>query len=85
MSDDLLPIKTLISNRCDDLSLRPSELVRRCGYKNISKGLRRLESVQQGCFKGNEALIQALPSCIGSASGRGERGRRGNAAANLRG
>ena len=64
MSDDLLPIKTLISNRCDELSLRPSDLVRRCGYKNISKGLRRLESVQQGCFKGNEALIQALPSAL---------------------
>ena len=64
MSDDLLPIKTLISNRCDALSLRLSDLVRRCGYKNISKGLRRLESVQQGCFKGNEALIQALPSAL---------------------
>ncbi len=64
MSDDLLPIKTLISNRCDELGLRASELVRRCGYKNISKGLRRLESVQQGCFKGNEALIQALPTAL---------------------
>jgi hypothetical protein len=64
MSDDLLPIKTLISNRCDELNLRPSELVRRCGYKNISKGLRRLESVQQGCFNGNDALIQALPSAL---------------------
>ena len=64
MSDDLLPIKTLISNRCDALSLRLSDLVRRCGYKNISKGLRRLESVQQGCFKGNEALIKALPSAL---------------------
>ena len=64
MSDDLLPIKTLISNRCDALGLRPTELVRRCGYKNISKGLRRLESVTQGCFKGNEALIQALPSAM---------------------
>jgi hypothetical protein len=64
MSDDLLPIKTLISNRCDALSLRLSDLVRRCGYKNISKGLRRLESVQQGCVKGNEALIQALPTAL---------------------
>jgi hypothetical protein len=64
MSDDLLPIKTLISNRCDELSLRPSELVRRCGYKNIAKGLRRLESVRQGYFKGNESLIQALPTAL---------------------
>ena len=65
MSDELLPIKTLICNRCDELGLRPAEVVRRCGYKNISKGLRRLESVTQGCFKGNEALIQALPSALG--------------------
>ena len=64
MSDDLLPIKTLISNRCDELSLRPSELVRRCGYKNISKGLRRLEGVTQGCFNGSDAIIQALPSAL---------------------
>jgi len=68
MTDDLLPIKTLISNRCDELGLRPAEVVRRCGYKNISKGLRRLESVTQGCFKGNEALIQALPSALGVAA-----------------
>ena len=64
MSDDLLPIKTLISNRCDELSLRPPELVRRCGYKNTSKGLRRLESVTQGCFRGNEALVEALPIAL---------------------
>ena len=64
MSDDPLPIKTLISNRCDELGLRPAELVRRCGYKNISKGLRRLESVAQGYFKGNDALIEALSAAI---------------------
>ena len=64
MSDDPLPIKTLISKRCDELGLRPAEVVRRCGYKNISKGLRRLESLTQGCFKGNDALIQALPSAL---------------------
>ena len=33
MSDDVLPIKALISNRCDALGLRPAELVRRCGYR----------------------------------------------------
>jgi hypothetical protein len=64
MSDAQLPINTLISTRCDELGLRPAEVVRRCGYKNISKGLRRLESVTQGCFKGNDALIQALPAAL---------------------
>ena len=37
MSDHPLPIKTLISNRCDELSLRPSELVRRCGYRTYPR------------------------------------------------
>jgi len=55
---------TLISNRRDELGLRPAEVVRRCGYKNIPKGLRRLESVTQGRFKGNDALIQALASAL---------------------
>jgi hypothetical protein len=64
MSDELLPIKALISDRCDELGLRPAELVRCCGYKNISKGLRRLESVTQGSFKGNDALMQELPSAL---------------------
>ncbi len=64
MSDDPLPITALISNRCDELGLRPAEVVRRCGYKNISKGVRRLESVTQGDFKGNDALIQALPAAL---------------------
>ena len=64
MSDDLLPIKTLISNRCDELSLRPSELVRRCGYKNVSKGLRRLEDICRGHFAGSDALIHALPVAL---------------------
>ena len=31
---------------------------------NISKGLRRLEGVTQGCSNGNEAIIQALPSAL---------------------
>ena len=52
MSDVELPIKTLITGRCNDLALRPVELVRRCGYKNISKGLRRLEQLCQGDVKG---------------------------------
>ena len=42
MSDEL-PIATLVSGRCKELSLRPVELIRRCGYQNIAKGLRGAE------------------------------------------
>ena len=45
MSDEQLPIETLVSSRCKELGLRPVELIRRCGYKNASKGLRRLEDI----------------------------------------
>ena len=61
MSDEL-PIATLVSGRCKELSLRPVELIRRCGYKNVSKGLRRLEHFCQGNFTGSDTLIRALPS-----------------------
>ena len=45
MSDRQLPIKALVRNRCEDLGLRPAELIRGCGYQNASKGLRRLEDI----------------------------------------
>jgi hypothetical protein len=61
MSDPKFPISSLISSRCRELDLRPVELIRRCGYRNISKGLRRLESLSQGYFEGTEGLICGLP------------------------
>jgi hypothetical protein len=44
------------------LNLRPVELIRRCAYRNISKGLRRLESLSHGHFDGTEGLIRGLPA-----------------------
>ena len=63
MSDEL-PIATLVSGRCKELSLRPVELIRRCGYKNVSKGLRRLEHFCQGNFTGSDTLTRALPAAL---------------------
>ena len=37
-----LAIQNLITERCRELGLRRTELVVRCGFKNISKGIRRL-------------------------------------------
>ena len=64
MSEEQLPINTLVSNRCRELGLRPVELVRRCGYKNVSKGLRRLEHFCQGNFTGSDTLIRTLPTAL---------------------
>ena len=52
MSDPELPITVLISRRCEELHLRPGELVRRCGYQNITKGLRRLDLLSQATWRG---------------------------------
>ena len=52
MSDPELPITVLISRRCKELHLRPGELISRCGYQNITKGLRRLDSLSQGYLRG---------------------------------
>jgi len=64
MSNEQLPIEALVSSRCEELGLRPVELVRRCGYKNISKGLRRLEQLRQGDFSSSATLIRTLPSAL---------------------
>jgi len=63
MSDEY-PITSLVSSRCEELDLKPVELVRRCGYQNISKGLRRLEQLYSANFRSSRALIHALPSAL---------------------
>ena len=60
-----LPIGELISRRSDELGIGPSELVRRCGYKNIDKGLRRLEELCRGEFQRTRGLISSLPRALG--------------------
>src|SRR6478609_5546569 len=60
-----LPIAELISCRSDELGIGPSELVRRCGYKNIGKGLRRLEELCRGEFQRTRSLISGLPRALG--------------------
>jgi len=37
------PLVTLISKRCRDLNVKRTDIVKRMGYSNITKGLRRLE------------------------------------------
>jgi len=47
---DHYPIHDLIENRQRQLGLRRNELARRCGFKNVEKGLRRIDGVCHGDF-----------------------------------
>jgi hypothetical protein len=59
-----LPIDEMISSRCNELDIGPVELVRRCGYKNLAKGLRRLEVLRLGEMKSTRGLISGLPHAL---------------------
>ena len=59
-----LPIQNLINERCRELGLRRRELVERCGYKNISKGIRRLEQVCAGDLEKTVSLLRGLPKAL---------------------
>src|SRR6516162_2576553 len=59
-----LPIRTLIETRFQDLALTPAKLVRRAGYRNIDKGLRRLEALMAGDLRTTKTLIDALPTAL---------------------
>ena len=66
MSEDQSPlaIEALITGRLRELKLSPVELVRRSGYKNVDKGLRRLDAVRAGYFDGQEHLLRGLPDAL---------------------
>jgi hypothetical protein len=59
------PICALLSRRCNDLGLSPAGLIRRCGFANVSKGLRRLNQLYAGDFKHSAGLIEKLPAALG--------------------
>jgi hypothetical protein len=59
-----LAIVALVQDRCEELGLSSLELVRRCGYQNVSKGLRRLEQLRAGDLTKTVGLIRALPVAL---------------------
>jgi hypothetical protein len=59
-----LPIATLIAERRRKLGLRPSEVAARCGYRNLSKGVRRLEQVLVGDLERADTLLRGLPKAL---------------------
>jgi hypothetical protein len=61
---ELLAIEVLILNRCKTLGLSRSDLVRRAGFKNVAKGLRRLDELCAGELKTTVSLIVGLPVAL---------------------
>ena len=59
-----LPIRALIISRSEELGLSRNALVRRCGYTNISKGLRRLDELCAGDLRSGQGLLKSLPSAL---------------------
>ena len=62
--DQQLPITTLILSRSKELGLSRTQLVRRSGYTNTAKGLRRLDELLEGQFQSTRGLIRALPLAL---------------------
>jgi hypothetical protein len=54
--DTRYPIHDLIVSRLAQLGIRRGELARRCGYKSVSKGLRRIDALCAGAEPGSEML-----------------------------
>jgi hypothetical protein len=59
-----LAITTLITSRRQELGLTRTQLVKRAGYKNVTKGIRRLEGLLAGDLKTSRSLIQGLPAAL---------------------
>jgi len=57
-------VRVFIEARCRELGIRPVELIERCGYGNISKGLRRLDDLYRGEFAKAAGLISRLPRAL---------------------
>jgi hypothetical protein len=66
MSDCRLPIHDLVETRLKELGMRRGELVRRCGFKNVGKGIRRIEAMCSGDLDSLSArmILKALPKAI---------------------
>jgi hypothetical protein len=58
------PIQQLIEDRCQYLGLSRRHLIRRAGYENTAKGLRRLDELLAGELRTTQGLIERLPAAL---------------------
>jgi hypothetical protein len=59
-----LAIVTLIRSRMTELGLSRGEFARRLGYKNIAKGIRRIDALCEGDFEGTKQVLDGLPQAL---------------------
>jgi hypothetical protein len=66
MTAEPLPIAEFVEHRRREIDLGKADVVRRCGYRNLSKGLRRLDALYAGEFEGAApaAIIRCLPEAL---------------------
>jgi hypothetical protein len=64
MTAPQLTIETLIVDRCHALGLSRADVVRRAGFKNAPKGLRRFDELCAGQLKATASLIAGLPAAL---------------------
>ncbi len=69
------PIHGLVEGRREQLGIARSELVRRFGFKNVAKGIRRLDALCDGDLASSSArmILAALPVALGVEAGEVEK------------
>ena len=59
-----LAIAALIRSRLIELGLSRGEFVKRLGYKNIAKGIRRIDVLCEGNIEGTKQFMEVLPQAL---------------------
>ena len=59
-----LAIAALIRSRMAELGLSRGEFVKRLGYKNIAKGIRRIDVLCDGDLEGTKHFLDVLPQAL---------------------
>jgi hypothetical protein len=59
-----LAIATLVRSRMIELGLSRGELAMRLGYKNLAKGIRRIDALRDGDLEGTKQFLDVLPQAL---------------------
>ena len=59
-----LAIATLIRSRMTELGLSRGEFAKRLGYKNVAKGIRRIDALCDGNIEGTKQFLDVLPRAL---------------------
>jgi hypothetical protein len=59
-----LAIATLVRSRMTEIGLSRGEFAKRLGYKNIAKGIRRIDALCEGDIEGTKQVFDVLPQAL---------------------